>query len=133
MKFGYVSWLPQTELMSKLIEELNTNRLMGTKCKKCGAKHLPPRAHCRCGSEDMEWFEAPRKGKILAYTLVTYPPESMAKYAPYIVAVAELEDKSRLLAQLSGVTPRTLKVGMSIQVVSHRVSEDRIAYKFTPL
>ncbi|KPV65053.1 MAG: hypothetical protein AOA65_0556 [Candidatus Bathyarchaeota archaeon BA1] len=133
MKFGYVSWLPETELMAKFTEELKNNKLMGARCKRCGAKHLPPRAHCKCGSDEMEWFEAPRQGKILTYTLVTYPPESMSKYAPYIVAVAELEDGSRLLAQLTGVTPKSLRAGMPIQVVSHQVSEDRITYKFKPL
>jgi len=133
MKFGYVSWLPETELMSRFIEELKNNKLVGTRCKKCTSKYLPPRAHCKCGSSEMEWFEAARQGKILTYTLVTFPPESMSKYAPYIVAVAELEDGSRLLAQLTGVTPKSLRVGMKVQVVSHQVSEDRIVYKFKPL
>jgi len=133
MKFGYVSWLPETELMSRFVEELKNNKLVGTRCKKCASKYLPPRAHCKCGSSEMEWFEAPRQGKILTYTLVTFPPESMSKYAPYIVAVAELEDGSRLLAQLTGVTPKSLRVGMAVHVVSHQVSEDRIVYKFKPL
>jgi len=133
MKFGYVSWLPETELMLRFVEELKNNKLVGTKCKKCASKYLPPRAHCKCGSSDMEWFDAPRQGKILTYTLVTFPPESMSKYAPYIVAVAELEDGSRLLAQLTGVTPKSLRVGMKVQVVSHQVSEERIVYKFKPI
>jgi len=133
MRFGYVSWLPETELLSRFVEELKDNKLMGTRCKKCDAKYLPPRAHCKCGSSDMEWFEAPPQGRILTYTLVTFPPESMSKYAPYIVAVAELDDGSRIMAQLTGVTPKSLRVGMPIQVASHRVSEDRIAYKFKPL
>jgi len=132
VKFGYVSWLPQTELVSKFIEELKNKRLMGTQCKQCAAKYLPPRAHCKCGSHEMEWFEAPKTGKILTYTLVTFGPESMAKYAPYIIAVAELDDGSRLLAHITGVTPKTLKVDMRVQVVSHHVTEDRIVYKFRP-
>ena len=133
MKFGYVSWLPETELMAKFLEALKQGKLMGTKCQKCGAKNLPPRQHCKCGSSEVEWYEAPTKGKLFTYTMVTFPPDSMAKYAPYIVAVAELEDGSRLLAQLTGVTPATLKVGLPIQVVPHQITEDRIAYKFKPL
>jgi len=133
VKFGYVSWLPETELMAKFLEALKQGKLMGTKCQKCGAKNLPPRQHCKCGSSEVEWYEAPTKGKLFTYTMVTFPPDSMAKYAPYIVAVAELEDGSRLLAQLTGVTPATLKVGLPIQVVPHQITEDRIAYKFKPL
>ena len=78
----------------------------------------------------MEWFEASRKGKILAYTLVTFPPESMYKNAPYIVAVAELEDGLRLLAQLTGVAVKNLKIGMSVRVTSDRMPESRVLYKF---
>ena len=133
MKFGYTSWLPETDMVVKFMEELKNGKLMGTKCKKCTAKYLPPRAHCKCGSHEMEFYEAPTKGKLLTYTLVTFPPETMSRYAPYIVAVAELEDGSRLLAQITGVTPKSLQVGMPIQVVSHQISEDRIAYKFKPL
>jgi len=115
------------------MEELKNGKLMGTRCKKCASKYLPPRAHCKCGSHDMEFYEAPTKGRLLTYTLVTSPSETMSRYAPYIVAVAELEDGSRLLAQITGVTPKSLQVGMPIQVVSHQISEERIAYKFKPL
>ena len=130
MKFGYVSCLPETRLITRFVEELKNGRLMGTKCEKCGAKYLPPRAHCKCGSADIKWYEAPRRGKILTYTPVVVPPESMSKYAPYIVAVVKLEDKTRLLAQLTGVTLNMLRVGMLVQVITRRVGADRIVYEF---
>jgi uncharacterized OB-fold protein len=133
MKFGYVSWLPETEFMQKFLEALKEGKLMGTKCQKCGTKYMPPRQHCQCGSSEIQWYEAPMKGKIFTYTIVTFPPDSMAKYAPYIVAVAELEDGTHLLAHLTGVTPTTLKVGLPIQIVPQQISEDRITYKFKPV
>lgn len=132
MKFGYASWLPETDLMRKFTEELANGRLMGTECKKCQTRYMPPRTQCRCGSTDMEWYEAPKKGKLLTYTMIMYPPESMQKYAPYIVAVAELEDGTRLLSHIVDVTPKTLKIGMPIEVSISKVSEDRITYKFKP-
>jgi len=132
VKFGYTSWLPETPILVKFTEALKEGRLMGTKCKKCGAKYLPPRAHCKCGSHEVEWYEASTRGKLFSYTLVSVPPESMTKYAPYIVAVAELEDGSRLLAQITGVSPKTLQVGLPVQVVPHQISEDRIVYMFEP-
>ncbi len=132
MKFGYTSWLPETDMMRQFLEALKQGKLKGTKCKKCGEKYLPPRAHCKCGSSEVEWYEAPTRGKLFSYTLVTFPPDSMAKYAPYIVAVAELEDGSKLLAQITGVSPQTLQIGLPVQVVPHQISEDRIVYKFKP-
>lgn len=133
MKFGYVSCLPETQLITRFVEELKNGRLMGTRCEKCGTTYLPPRAHCKCGSADIEWYEAPRRGKILAYTSVGVPPESMSKHAPYIVAIVELEDKTRLLAQLTGVTLNTLRVGMLVQVISRRIGTDRTVYEFKPV
>ena len=133
LKFGYVSWLPETDVVVKVVEGLKQGKLLGTSCNKCGARYLPPRQHCKCGSHEMDWYEAPSKGKLVTYTMVTFPPDSMTKYAPYIVAVAELQDGSRLLAQITGVTPQTLQVGLPIQVVPHQISQDRIAYKFKPL
>jgi len=125
--------LPQTQLVTKFLEELKNERLMGTRCRKCGTKYLPPRAHCKCGSEDVEWFEASHRGKILTYTLIGFPPKSMSKHAPYVVAIAELEDGSRLLAQLTGVTLKTLRVGMPVQVASRPLSKDKIVYEFKPI
>lgn len=133
MKFGYTSWLPQTDLVLRFIEALRNGKLLGTKCKKCGARYVPPRSRCKCSSVEMEWYEAPTRGKMLTYTLVTYPPESMNKYAPYILAIAKLEDDARLLAHITGVTPKNLRIGLPIQVVPHQISEDKIAYKFKPL
>lgn len=133
LMLGYVSCLPETKLMAKFVEELKNERLMGTRCRKCGAKHLPPRVHCKCGSADVEWFEASRQGKILTYTSVGFPPQSMSKHKSYIVAIAELKDGSKLLAQLTGVSLKMLRVGMPVQVVSRPVSTDKIVYELKPM
>lgn len=133
MRFGYVSFLPDTKLVEKFLEELKNNKLMGVKCKKCGTKYLPPRAHCPCGSTEIEWYEAPKQGKLLTYTLVAFPPESMNKYAPYILAIAELDDGSRILAHITDVTPKNLQLGMRVQVIPHQISADRLTFKFRPL
>ncbi len=133
MMLGYVSLLPETQLVAEFVEELRNGRVIGTRCRKCDAQYLPPRAHCKCGSANMEWFEASSQGKILAYTSVGFPPQSMSKHAPYIVAIAELKNGSRLLAQLTGVTLKTLRVGMPVQVVSRLVTLDGIVYEFKPI
>jgi uncharacterized OB-fold protein len=132
VKFGYTSWVPETEMIRKLSKALKQGKLLGTRCMKCGERYLPPRSDCRCGSKELEWYEAPTKGKLLSFTTVIFPPESMANHAPYIVGVAELLDGSRLLAHVTGATPQMLKPDTPIQVVPDLISEDRIAYKFIP-
>jgi len=128
MEFGYTTWLPQTELVKKFIKELENKKLMGTRCKKCGTKYLPPRSHCKCGCQDMELCEMPKNGKITAYTFVTFPPESMKKHAPYILAVAELNDGTKLLAHVTDVAIEELRVGLPVRVAVQRISEDRLVY-----
>jgi len=132
MKFGYTSWLPETELVNTFTEALGNNKLLGTRCRKCKQKYLPPRAHCKCGSTELEWFDAPNRGKIRTYTVVSFAPESMSKYAPYIVGIAEVEGGMSLMGQLTGVAPSTLKVGLPIQIVAHHPNTDRTVYKFKP-
>ncbi len=133
VKFGYTSWVPETEMMTKFTQALEQGKLLGTRCAKCGERYLPPRSDCRCGSKDVEWYEAPTKGKLLSFTTVTFPPESVTNYAPYTVGVAELLDGSRLLAHVTGGTPQELKPDMPIRVVPRQVSGNRIVYSFEPL
>ena len=133
MRFGYISLLTDIEFEAKFTEELKNNHLIGTQCKKCGTKYLPPRAHCTCGSKELEWFEAPKQGKLLTFTVVAFPPEKMTEYAPYTVAVIELNDGTRLLGHLTDIKQTNLKIGMQVQVVPHHISADRITFEFKPL
>ncbi len=94
---------------------------------------MPPRRHCQCGNKELEWYEAQKEGKLVAYTIVTFPPESIVKHAPYILAIVKLRNGTRLLGHITGVTPKNLAVGLLVQVVKHKISEDKIVYKFKPL
>jgi uncharacterized OB-fold protein len=133
MDFGYISWLPETELISTFAEGLRQNKLMGTKCRDCGTKYLPPRNHCRCGSSRIDWFEAPSKGKILTYSLIAKPSENMYKYAPYMIIIVELDDGLRILAELSNSTLKSVKVGMQVEVVTCTIEGKGTIYKFVPI
>ena len=46
-------------------QSLNEEKIMGSKCKKCGALALPPRPICvSCFSSEMEWVELKGTGKL---------------------------------------------------------------------
>jgi len=106
---------------------------MATKCKKCQQMYLPPRAHCKCSSTELEWFDAPKRGKIRTYTVVSAATESMSKYAPYTVGIVDFERGMSLMGQLIGVTRSMLKVGLSVRLVARKLDTDRIIYEFRPL
>jgi len=72
---------------------LAENKIMGSKCKMCGAVHLPPRPVCsECGGRDLVWTELKGTGTIRAYTVITVPLTRLKDRCPYAVGVVKLED-----------------------------------------
>ncbi len=48
-------------------DNLREGKLTTTKCKKCGHVAFPPRVICpECYSDELEWIELPKKGKVIA-------------------------------------------------------------------
>jgi uncharacterized OB-fold protein len=104
---------------------LNEEKLMGSRCKGCGARYVPPRPLCtKCYSSEMEWVEMKGKGKLVAFTAITIaPPFMMAqgydRKHPYCSGVVELEEGGRVDARIEGVDlahPENIKVGMPMKM-----------------
>ncbi|MGD2037240.1 MAG: Zn-ribbon domain-containing OB-fold protein [Desulfobacterales bacterium] len=114
---------------------LGEEKLMGSRCKKCDARYVPPRAICvGCYSSDMEWVEMTGKGRLAAFTCITVAPPFMIAQGynrknPYISGVVELEEGGRVDARIEGVDagkPEDIKVGMPLKVkYIHREVEGR--------
>jgi uncharacterized OB-fold protein len=99
-------------------------KIMGSKCKKCGALALPPRAICvSCLDTEMEWIQFKGTGKLVAFTSITVAPPYMAKEGygrnnPYTVGVVELEEGVKSVARIIGVDakkPEQIKVGTPLK------------------
>lgn len=104
---------------------LNEEKLMGSKCKKCGKLYTPPRSICiNCYESDMEWIEMKGNGKLAAFTCISIGPQFMIdegynRKNPYCVGVVELEEGTRVDARIEGVNPgkpETIKVGLPLTV-----------------
>ena len=104
---------------------LREERLMGSRCKECGALFVPPRSICvKCHSSEMEWVEMNGKGTLAAFTCITVaPPFMMAqgydRKHPYCSGVVELEEGARVDARIEGVDagkPEDIKIGMPVKV-----------------
>ncbi|MGD9133581.1 MAG: Zn-ribbon domain-containing OB-fold protein [Desulfobacterales bacterium] len=114
---------------------LGEEKLMGSRCKKCDARYVPPRAICvGCYSSDMEWVEMTGKGRLAAFTCITVAPPFMIAQGynrknPYISGVVELEEGGRVDARIEGVDagkPEDIKVGMPLKVkYIHREMEGK--------
>ena len=99
---------------------LGENKIMASKCKKCGTKHLPPRPICPdCFGNEMEWVELEGNGKLVAYTVIGVGPMPMINAGydrenPYCAGIVELEEGLRVTAQVLGVDvdhPQNIKIG----------------------
>lgn len=114
-------------------------RLVGSICNKCGKRYYPKRAICRvCGSRDLSDIQLPERGKLVTYTIIRVPPEKYKRYAPYVVGVVELEDGTRIMAQITDVELENVKIGMELEVTLRKLyeygEEGHIVYgiKFRP-
>lgn len=130
-QFGIVSFTTQSRA-AKFVDYLEEGKIMATKCLKCGVQYFPPQMECsKCLSNDMEWFEINPNSMLLTYTLVRYGPAGFEKIAPYVIAIGESVDGSRVLGHLSKDIPiDDIKVGMKLKISSVKLEGDRISFEF---
>ena len=80
-----------------------------------------------------------RQGKIITFTQIFVPPAGFEGQAPYVVAIAQLDKKKKVIAQLVDWQAGNLKIGQKIITVLRRTrdpgSEGIIPYgiKLKPL
>ncbi|MFH1486349.1 MAG: Zn-ribbon domain-containing OB-fold protein [Chloroflexota bacterium] len=104
---------------------LNEKKLVGSRCKKCGALHLPPHPLCtKCYGDEMEWVEMKGKGKLAAFTCVYVAPTFMIEQGfdrqnPYCSGIVELEEGVKISARILGVNAKdaeSIKIGTPMAV-----------------
>ncbi len=89
------------------------------RCRECERPYFYPRSACpRCGSEDVEWFEASGRGTLHSYLIVHAPAPGFADIAPHAIAVVELEEGPRMMTNIIGIenTPELLQLDMPLEV-----------------
>jgi hypothetical protein len=118
---------------------LNEKKIMGSKCKKCGAVFLPPRPLCtKCHSREMEWVEMKGKGKLAAFTTIAVAPTFMVQEGygrdnPYCCGIVELEEGPKISAFILGVdarNPEQIQIGtpLSVEFVEKGEGESKKTY-----
>lgn len=115
-------------------------RLIGGMCAGCGAIFFPRRTVCpQCGSRDLKEKKLRESGNIVSWTVIRNPPTGYEKYAPYVVALIELDDGVRVLSQVVDVEAEEMESGMRVEATFRRIKEDgssgiiEYGYKFRPI
>ena len=103
-------------------------------CGACGRNHFYPRHSCpHCWSEQCEWRRASGRGRIYSYTVIHHndvPP--FHEQVPYIVALIDLEEGVRVTSNIVECTPEVVHVGLPVEVVYERVSDEVTLPRFRP-
>ena len=108
----------------KYREGWREGKFLGLKCNQCQAYTVPPRKVCaECGSEDMEIVPLSGKGEIQTFTTVFVPPEGFE--APYVVAMAKLDEGPWVMGDVEGVDANNV----TMDIIGRRVS---VGYKEVP-
>src|SRR4030042_3682218 len=103
---------------AKFVDLLAEGEGEGTVCKDCGAKYFPPRADCaKCFSNNMDWFEMPKKGKLETFTTAQYAPFGFEADPPYSMGVVDFGGGLKLFARREkGLKPEEVKVDMDVNI-----------------
>ena len=98
-------------------------RLEAVKCSKEGSVFFPPRivAPGSLDGSSLEPYVLPDNGTIYTYTVIEVPPSQFKDAAPYVVAIIELEDGTKVMCQMADCEPAELEVGQKVKLEFRRV------------
>ena len=90
------------------------------RCDLCGLVFFPPRPFCPgCWSDELSWQQVRGRGTVWTFTEVHVPfyDDTWSDDVPYVVAVIELDEGPRLLANIVESDTQTLTIGDRVEVV----------------
>ena len=115
-------------------EAANRGELRIQQCNVCSRHYFYPRNACpHCGSTDVTWVTVSGRGRLHTYVINHRPAPGFEEEAPYAIAVVELEEGPRMMANIVGVpnTPDELELDMPLEVRFESRGEQMVPV-FTP-
>jgi uncharacterized OB-fold protein len=98
-------------LFKEYNEALKQSKLLGLRCKNCGAITIPPKIVCQhCASPDMEIIELKGNGKIKTFTTVFVAAEGREEEVPYTIVMVELDEGPWIMGNLEGIDPKEVSM-----------------------
>lgn len=97
-------------------EAAREHRLVVQRCLACKTLRHPPGPACpECQSFDWDTVEASGRGTLYSFVVAHHPRHPAFDY-PLLIAVVELDEGTRLITNLTGVTADALSIGMPLEV-----------------
>lgn len=109
-------------------------RFLLQRCRRCQRTIYYPRPWCpHCWSASLDWTPASGRGEVITYTVVHQAPSpAFASDVPYILAVARLEEGPQMMANVLGVEPNRMRVGLAVRIVFEERSDGFRVPQFAP-
>ncbi|MCB2202129.1 Zn-ribbon domain-containing OB-fold protein [bacterium] len=114
-------------------------RLEASKFTKSGKTYFPPRdVDPETGDTAQEKVKLPDTGKIITYTVIRVAPSQWGDMSPYGLAIVELTDGTRLMAQMTDCDVDAIKIGQEVRIEFRRIQTEghdgvlSYGYKFVP-
>ena len=103
-------------------EQACRGQLVLQRCRRCQAFQFYPRAVChRCLGEELEWVPSAGTGHVYSFSVVHRPPNpAYAPDVPYVVAIVELDEGVRMMANVVDCEPDRVYIGMRVAVTFER-------------
>jgi len=103
-------------------------------CLLCERAYYPPQQRCPfCLSDRTDWRRASGAGRVYSWIVMhqVYDP-SFKDRAPYAVAIVELDEGPRLVANLVGVANDAIRLNMPVRAVYDDLTDEIALVQFTP-
>lgn len=108
------------------------DRLVLPRCRSCGTFIWYPRGFCPdCHGEDVEWVPASGRGTIYSFTVTQRGAGPWAEHAPYVIAYVELEEGPRVMTNVVGADPDSVRIGDTVTAVFEPAGTTKVL-RFTP-
>ena len=113
-------------------DAVREHRLLIQRCTGCGALRHPPRPMCpQCHALAWDTVEASGRGTVFSFVMPQHPQFPFMEY-PYIVALVELEEGTRLVTNIVGTVPEEVDIGMPVQLIFEEFDGGVVLPQFTP-
>jgi uncharacterized OB-fold protein/acyl dehydratase len=95
-------------------EGAKEHKLLIQRCSNCGTLRHPPRPACgNCRSFEWDALTASGRGTVYSFVVNHYPQVPAFDY-PLVVALIELEEGTRLVANVADIAPDEIAIGMPV-------------------
>ena len=123
-----------TDELRPFFEAAREHRLVVERCPDCKTLRFPARPICsRCLGRRSEWIPVSGRGTVYSFNVMhqVYHP-GFAAEVPYSVVLVELEEGVRILSNVVDCPPAELRIGLPVEVVFERLSDEVTLPKFRP-